>query len=125
MIHVPTQCGVILNLQGELYRRNQCRRWHIAEGVLGHPADVHHERDTAPGPDINRRAATGDSGQGIAHRVRKSYGVFGDTRPQRSSCAYREGLCSRKIPGAMKSEAWIRITPPPDQFSPPETVGVF
>jgi len=42
---------------------------------------------------------------------------FAGRAPQRSSCAYRDGLCSRKIPGAMRSEAWIRITPPPDQFS--------
>ena len=70
VVHVAAQRGVVLNLQGELYGRNQRWRRHIAKSMFRHAADVHHERDAAAGPDVNRRAATGDSGQRVAHRVR-------------------------------------------------------
>src|SRR5216683_735178 len=60
-IHVAAQSRVVIELKRELDGRDQSGSGHVPEPILRHPADVHHECDAAPGPDINWCAAAGDA----------------------------------------------------------------
>ena len=54
---VAAQRRIVVGAQGELDRRHQRRRRHVAEGLLRHARHIDHEGDAAARPDIGRRAA--------------------------------------------------------------------
>src|SRR5258708_22343982 len=84
MIHVSAEGSIVLELQSEFYGSDKRRRGHITERALGHAAYIDHEGDAAAGPDVNRRAAAGDAGESVPHRMRQAHGILGDAGPQRT-----------------------------------------
>src|SRR4029077_21028955 len=62
-IQVAAQSRVVIELKRELDGRDQGGSGDVPERILRHPADVHHERDSTPRPDINRCAAAGDASE--------------------------------------------------------------
>ncbi len=87
---VTAEPDVVVAAQCEFDRCHQRRGRHIAEGAFRHPGDIHHQRDAAARPDIDRRAADRHIGGQALHGTGEIDRVFGDAGAQRAAGAADE-----------------------------------
>ena len=86
----PPMREVVGARQGELQRRHQRRRRHVAEGALRQARHVDHEGDAAARPDIGLGPAAGQPGHPALHRPGQPHRVLGHAGPQRAARAAHE-----------------------------------
>ena len=85
VIHMTAQSGIVSQGEGEFDGCDDRRRGYVSECVGGHSADIDHEGDAAPRPDVGGRPATCHVSERVSHGAGEAHGILRDPRAQRAA----------------------------------------